>query len=78
MFNAHGAVVGGVEVAAVGGKDHLVGMLAGGHCALQCPVRGIVGERTGAFQQDEIRGCLRGCLESQDEGQEECFQGHGY
>ncbi len=78
MFNPHGAVVGGVEVAAVGGEDHLMGMLTGGNGALQFAVRGIVGERAGALLQNQIGGRLRGCLESQGEGEEECFQRHGY
>ena len=78
MFNAHGAVVGGVEVTAVGGEDHFVGMLTGGNGALQFAVRGIVGERAGAFLQNQIGGRLRGCLEGEGDCEKKCFSGHGY
>ena len=53
LLDPHGAVVGRVDVAAVGRQDHFVRMLPHGHAGGQLPVRLVEAERAFGLVQDE-------------------------
>ncbi|MBK7930475.1 MAG: hypothetical protein IPJ98_24245 [Bryobacterales bacterium] len=53
LLNAHGAVVGDVDEAAVGGGDHLMGMEADLDLADTLTLHGVEAEGAGSFFQDQ-------------------------